>query len=91
MIVSYLVVSLFTIHHLLTHSQEATEEASVKVKLSDRFNLVLQVARKVQNKLGQLANSTEKIKKFGLPSHHVVTLPLFLVFSLGNSRPLRNV
>ena len=39
------------------------QEPEKELGVSDKFNLVLQVAKKVQNVLGNIANSLEKLKK----------------------------
>jgi len=44
---------------------------------SDKFQLVLQVARKVQNTLGKMADSLEKVKNLLMWQHPVATRKLF--------------
>ncbi|XP_015905700.1 GRAM domain-containing protein 4 [Parasteatoda tepidariorum] len=51
--------------------------------VSDKFQLVLQVARKVQNKLGYMADCLEKIKNLMLWQQMEVTAHLYFVFILG--------
>ncbi|XP_059143166.1 GRAM domain-containing protein 4-like [Physella acuta] len=56
-----------------------TEEKDLGV--SDKFNLVMQVARKVQNFLGQVADSLEKIKSLLTWRHPEASRQLLLAFS----------
>lgn len=49
---------------------------------SDKFQLVLQVARKVQNTLGKMANSLEKVKNLLTWQHPVATRKLFTVLNV---------
>ncbi|CAG5117478.1 unnamed protein product [Candidula unifasciata] len=56
-----------------------TEEKDLGV--SDKFNLVMQVARKVQNVLGMVADSLEKIKSLLTWRHPEASRQLFLAIS----------
>ncbi|XP_076468693.1 GRAM domain-containing protein 4-like isoform X2 [Babylonia areolata] len=59
------------------HEEEKREAEDKDLGVSDKFNLVLQVARKVQNTLGTAADSLEKIKSFLMWRHPVSTKPVF--------------
>lgn len=50
---------------------------------SDKFQLVLQVARKVQNTLGKMADSLEKLKNLLMWQHHEATRKLFTALCVG--------
>ncbi|KAG8186575.1 hypothetical protein JTE90_020870 [Oedothorax gibbosus] len=51
--------------------------------VSDKFQLVLHVARKVQNQLGHMANCLEKIKNLMMWQQVEVTAHLYFVLSVG--------
>lgn len=42
---------------------ESVDVAAGEAGLGDKFALVLQVARRVQNQLGAVSNAAEKVKK----------------------------
>ncbi|XP_035677494.1 GRAM domain-containing protein 4-like isoform X1 [Branchiostoma floridae] len=53
------------------------EESQENVGMADKFQLVLQVARKVQNTLGQVADSLEKLKNLLTWQHPEATRQLY--------------
>nr|XP_058960908.1 GRAM domain-containing protein 4-like isoform X1 [Pocillopora verrucosa] len=68
----------------LGFTDELKEEAGASEdhSWSDKFQLVLQVARKVQNTLGKMANSLEKIKNLLTWQHPLATRKLFTVLNI---------
>lgn len=59
------------------HEEEKKETEDKDLGVSDKFNLVLQVARKVQNSLGTAADSLEKIKSLLTWRHPASTKSIF--------------
>ncbi|KAK7102250.1 GRAM domain-containing protein 4-like isoform X2 [Littorina saxatilis] len=59
------------------HEEEKREIEDKDLGVSDKFNLVLQVARKVQNFLGSVADGLEKIKSLLTWRHPASTKQLF--------------
>jgi hypothetical protein len=57
--------------------ETAKEDGDNERALADKFNLVLQVARRVQNTLGELADGLEKIKNLLLWRHEEASQLLF--------------
>ncbi|KAK7503524.1 hypothetical protein BaRGS_00005063 [Batillaria attramentaria] len=66
------------------HEEEKKEAEDKDLGVSDRFNLVLQVARKVQNALGSAADGLEKIKSLFTWRHPTATKQLFLTLLFGS-------
>ncbi|KAL9959274.1 hypothetical protein ACROYT_G032584 [Oculina patagonica] len=76
----------------LGFTEKAKEETATEDhSWSDKFQLVLQVARKVQNTLGKMADSLEKVKNLLTWQHPVAARKLFtaLCFALLASLALR--
>lgn len=66
------------------YEEEKKDSEDKDLGVSDRFNLVLQVARKVQNNLGSAADSLEKIKSLFTWRHPTATKQLFFALLLGS-------
>ncbi|XP_060596267.1 GRAM domain-containing protein 4-like [Ruditapes philippinarum] len=83
MVVNFLHFKGYTFHFAYLDSGELEKETDDSLGLSDKFNLVLLVATKVQNGLGSVADNLEKVKNMLTWRHREGSKRVLLVLCMG--------